>query len=254
MEEQILDRDIALFYYYSSPPLPEGCFLGMSNEIAYRNMFMLPCPDSRIHFEFPVFEDHSYNTICNRVGLRALITKPTEHDKYIVFRTRNHRVGGQDIVGFYRIRRAYYQETNMFNNNGFVWGIEADPHLVRSNSLKYQGPPIPQGPRVSWNTNFWSELLNDLLDKIADEENLSDLYQSEASRIVELLKSGETMARWERYCGSCPSQSCCAIYTHYSNYVRTHPDSSMFAALRHSYSSNLYSKNVLNQLPRVYLK
>jgi len=68
-----VEKDIVLFYYYSFPPVPDGCFLGLLSDIAYRNMFLLPCPGNKIHFEFPMFEDHSYNSICNRLGVRELI-------------------------------------------------------------------------------------------------------------------------------------------------------------------------------------
>jgi len=53
-------NDSILFFYYSMPELPEYCYLNLKPEIAYRNMLMFPSDDV-IHFELPVFEDHSYN-------------------------------------------------------------------------------------------------------------------------------------------------------------------------------------------------
>ena len=135
-----MDRDIVLFYYYSSPAVPNRFFLGLSNDITYRNMFLLPCPGNKIHFEFPMFEDYSYNGICNRLAVRELIKRLGNHEKYIIFRTDN-----KELIGFYRILRAFCQETNIFNNHGFVWGIETDPCLITKEAVKYDGPRLRQG-------------------------------------------------------------------------------------------------------------
>lgn len=243
-----MEKDIVLFYYYSSPSVPEGCFLQLSSEIAYRNLLLLPCPGYKIHFEFPMFEDHSYNTICNRVGLRNLLQRPN-NDKYIIFRT-----GDQNIVGFYHVRRAYYQETNMFNNNGFVWGVEADPYLIRKGVIKYKNLPLRQGFKASWHKDKWAEVLNELLLKIQEEENLSNIYKSEANRLVRLLKSREEMRKWQEYCISCRYQSNCALKHHFDKYNREHEESDIFHALNNVYNSNLYSRSVLTGIPKIYLK
>ena len=98
-------KDIVLFYYYSSPLLPEDCYLQLSKDIAYRNMFMINNESDKIHFEFPMFEDHSYNTICSTKGLRSLIKRPDSHEKYIIFRTKNIDTGECIIIGYYKIKR-----------------------------------------------------------------------------------------------------------------------------------------------------
>lgn len=241
-------KDIALFFYYSSPVPPEGCFLSLSNEIAYRNMFLMPT-GSKIHFEFPMFEDHSYNTICNLVGLRNLVKRPSEHEKYIIFRTRDH-----DIIGFYRVYRAYYQETKMFNNNGFVWGVEGEPHLIRRGVVKYDGPRLRQGFQASWRSPDWSDRLEGFLSRIKAEENISGQYQSETNRLVELLKNKRRMREWGIKCLECGSQVRCRLFTQFSKYNREHPGSNVFSVLNRVYNSNLYSRNVLAETPKIYLK
>lgn len=242
-------KDIVLFYYYSSPFVPNGCFLGLSNDIAYRNIFLLPCPGNKIHFEFPMFEDHSYNTICNRHGVRNLIKRLSEHEKYIIFRT-----DGQNIIGFYRVRRAYYQETNMFNNNGFVWGIEAAPYLIRKGRVKYNGPSLRQGYRTSWQSDEWAKILTELLGKIQGEENISDIYKSETNRLVKLFKNDKKLEEWEEACIVCGERSNCRLYRQFDKYKREHPNSNMLSVLNRVYNSNLYSRNVLDKIPQIYLK
>lgn len=144
--------DIVLFYYYSSPSLSDCCYLELDSEVAYRNLLMItPSSDKKIHFEFPVFEDHSYNTICNLKGVKSLIKRPSENEKYIIFRTKDQDTGASNIIGYYKIGRSFYYETNMFNNNGFVWGIEAnEPRLLKKGALQYKGPSLKQGYKTSW--------------------------------------------------------------------------------------------------------
>lgn len=243
-----MERDIVLFYYYSSPSVPESCYLSLRPEIAYRNMFLHPCSGNKIHFEFPMFEDHSYNTICNLRGLRKLMQRANNNEKYIIFRT-----GNQHIVGLYKIRRAYYQETSMFNNNGFVWGIEANPYLIEKGLVKYEGPPPRQGFKASWHSDEWTEILNGLLLRIQEQENLSDIYKSETNRLIRLLKSKGATERWHRHCTACETQSECAIYPQIDRYNKEHTDSNMFITLYHVYNSNLYSRNALTAIPKIYL-
>jgi hypothetical protein len=211
-------------------------------------MFLLPCPDKKIHFEFPVFEDHSYNTICNRLGVRALIQRPKSRAKYIIFRTRDN-----DIIGFYRVRRAYYQETDMFNNNGFVWGIEADAYLIRKEAVKYKGAPLRQGFKASWHSEARANLLNELLYDIERQGNIAHLYQSETNRLIGILKSSQRIKQWQEYCESCASQAECTVHSYFEKYNREHRGANIFLALNHVYKSNLYSRNALTTIPKVYL-
>lgn len=243
------EKDVVLFYYYSSPLAAESCFLRLNKDICYRNMFLMPCPDHKIHFEFPVFEDHSYNTICNLIGLKNLIKRPSKHDKFIIFRTCN-----QDIVGFYRIERAYYQETDMFNNNGFVWGIEAEPYLVKRGVIKYDGPRLRQGYRASWHGEEWASILTGTLNRITSEENLSHIYSSETNRLIELLKDENSMNAWEEYCHSCDEKCNCRLYSQFERYGKEHQDSNIFCTMNRVYNSNIYSRNVLLGIPKIYLK
>lgn len=244
-----MERDIVLFYYYSSPPVPDVCFLRLLNDIAYRNMFLLPCPGDKIHFEFPMFEDHSYNSICTRIGVRDLIKKPSDHEKYIIFRTEN-----KNVIGFYRIIRAFYQETDMFNNNGFVWGVEAYPYLIQKDKVKYDGPRLRQGYQASWRGREWTILLSDLLDEIQNYRNVSEIYRTETIRLVELFKDRLKVEEWKERCLLCTKQSECPIYLKFSKYNAEHPDANMFYVLNRIYNSNVYSRNYLSEIPRIYLR
>lgn len=250
-----MPQDIVLFYYYSSRSLPENCFLNLSRKVVYRNIFLFRCADNKMHFEFPVFEDHSYSTICNRIGLRNLIKRPRDQEKYIIFKTKNYDTNEDIIVGYYRVGRQYYQETRLFNNNGFVCGIEADnAYLVPKGTIIYDGPNIPRSYRVSWRTEEWSIVLNNLIDRIETQENISDLYQQETNRLIEFFQDEENIDEWRRTCINCNLRNQCNLYRRYRLYNNSHQDFDMFSVLHRVYSTNIYSRNALIQIPRIYLR
>jgi hypothetical protein len=245
--------DIALFYYYSSPSLPEDCYLQWDQDVAYRNMLMIaPVSKNKIHFEFPVFEDHSYNTICNLDGVRSLIKRPNGNEKYIIFRTKNQDTGTSDIVGYYKIGRSFYYETNMFNNNGFVWGIEADePHLLKRDALEYRGPPLRQGYRTTWGGNEWKTRLSEILEQISVKENISQKYQNETNRVISIFKDQSKIDEWREFCESCENK--CTFYRRNTIYKNKH-QSDLFSVIYHAYTTNLYSRNELLKLKKIYLQ
>lgn len=249
-----LKRDIVLFYYYSSPCLPSGCYLDVPNHVAIRNMFLFNNPGNRIHFEFPAFEDHSYNTICHRTGVMSLIRQPSCNEKYIVLRTRDGVTGESIIVGFYKVGRSYFQRTPMFNNHGFVCGIEAEhSHLVERGSI-LTGRPFSQGHRVSWWNEEMANYLNDLVDKIQEEDNIEEEYRTETNRLVELFKDKHEIRKWRNHCTSCELHSKCPVWRRFQRYNRTHPGSDRFMVLNRIYRSKIYSRNALDQIAKEYLK
>jgi len=248
-------RDIIFFYYYSSPSLPDKCFFKLKRDIAYRNMFLFRCPDGKIHFEFPIFEDHSYNTICNINGVRSLIKRPSDNEKYIIFRTYNQDTKEKIITGYYQVGREYYQMTWLFNNNGFVCGIEAsEAHLMRKDALIYDGPTITCYYRVSWRSDKWNETLNALLERILREEDISDQYQSETNRLISFFQDEEKIKEWRENCRKCNLKRNCALHRRYSRYNNAHSDFDMFSVVHRVYTTNLYSRNELSQIPKLYLR
>lgn len=228
-----MPKDIVLFYYYSSPALPESCFLHWRQDISYRNMLMFPGGGNKgskkIHFEFPVFEDHSYNTICNLDGMRSLIKRPSNNEKYIILRTKNFDSGRISIVGYYKVRKAFYIETKLFNNNGFVCGVESvEQHLLKKDELEYCGPKIRQGYRNSWRTEVWGRELNEIFTKISDFEDVSKIYQTETNRLISIFKDSQKMQEWREHCEVCENKTRCTFYRRNRNYQKYNSSESNF--------------------------
>jgi hypothetical protein len=246
-------NDSILFYYYSMPELPDNCYLNLKPETAYRNMLMFPSGDM-IHFELPVFEDHSYNTICNKDGLKALIKRPFENEKYIIFQTFSKESGKKYIIGYYRIGREFYYETKMWDNYGFVWGIESSHvHLLKKDDIEYSGLRIPRTPPRSWGSNdIWESIFEQLIDEISSKPNIAALYKSETERLVNLFKNPEKIQEWREQCNCCENHRC-TFSIRNKRYKTENPDSDLISVIQHAYSSNLYSRNELNNLNKQYL-
>ena len=248
-------KDSALLYYYSMPELPENCFLQLNTQIAYRNMLMFPNhTDGRIHFEFPVFEDHSYNTICNRLPLRSLMQRPSENERYIIFRTFSEKLKKSFIIGYYRIGREFYYETKKWDNFGFVWGIESDDvHLLKKDDFEYTGPRFYRTTPNSWRNDGQSaNILNGLINEISSRENIADLYKSETLRLIEIFKNPTKMEKWRECCRKCSNRKC-TFNMRSKRYQNCNP-TDLIAVIQHAYNSNLYSRNELLTLEKHYLQ
>jgi len=234
------------------PGLPDYCYLKLKPEIAYRNMLMFPAQDV-IHFELPVFEDHSYNTICNRDHLKALIKRPSSNEKYIIFQTSSK--GKKYIIGYYRVGREFYYETKMWDNYGFVWGIESsNVHLLKKDELEYSGQKIPRTPVRSWGSNeSWGPRLEELIEEISSRQNIASLYQSETERLVSIFQDPHKLQEWREQCSRCGNRKC-TFFNRNREYQNGNPNSDLISVIQHAYSSNLYSRTELQKLDKRYLR
>ena len=163
----------------------------------------------------PVFEDHSYNTICNRKGLKALIQRPQQNEKYLIFQTSNYENGEKQIVGYYRVGLEFYYETKMWDNYGFVWGIEgSDVHLIKKGELVYSGNRIPRYASTFHGdqNRYWESKLNELINDISSRPNIAPTYKSETNRLISLFKNPEKLKEWRQKCMVCTSKKMCTFF------------------------------------------
>jgi hypothetical protein len=246
-----MTRDIVLFYYYSAHEVPESCYLNISRDVAHRNVFLQQCGNFT-HFEFPTFEDHSYSSICNGSCLKKLIKCENGNEKYIIFRTKNHDNNDNQLIGYYKIEKAYYQETSFFDDNGFIWGIEAKPaYLIRKGDIKceYSGRPCV----TSWNDKTWEKKLNKMINEIEKKEDISDIYQKETNHLISIFKDIKKMEEWKTTCETCIDKKNCIMYKKFKNYSNRN-NNNIFNVIHNVYTSNIYSKNVLDKIGKKYLK
>ncbi len=140
----------------------------------------------------------------------------------------------------------------MFNNNGFVCGMEASKsHLLKKDTLEYRGPPLKRGYRLSWHTPEWKTMLNDILAEISKYDDISQKYQDETNRLISIFRDETKINEWKEYCGQCESK--CTFYRSNVRYTSKN-ESDLFSVIHHTYTSNLYSRNKLLSLEKIYLQ
>ena len=148
----------------------------------------------------------------------------------------------------------YYQETNMFNSNGYIWGIESlERHLIKKETILYE-KKVTRNYRTSWGPNKkYNQYLNNLLNEIKKHENISKIYKNETNRLVELFKNKNEVEKWKKACECCEKKSRCTLNRRYKRYAKKNKNSDMFSAINNIYNSNIYSKNELNKIQKKYI-
>lgn len=253
---KIKDIDIVLFPYISTPKLPEDCFIDISNDIAHRNLFLYGNMNSTIHFEYPSFEDHTYCSSCNTSGVNSLFKRKSK-EKYLIFRTKDQGSNEVSFVGYYKVGEMYYQKTKMFDNNGFVLGIKAkEVKLIKRGEIikKASDTFIRRKYNVSWSSkpeikDRLFEILNNIKDISYNDENR---YRDETNKIISIFKNKSKLKEWNSNCQLCSKKKKCFISRKCKQYSKMNQN--YFDILNYVYTSNLYSKNVLNQIEKVIIK
>ncbi len=218
-------------------------------------MFLTRCNDGKIHFEFPIFEDHSYNSICNIRGVRNLIKRKI-NNKYILFRTRDQDINKNYIIGYYKVGKIYFQETRMFNNNGFVCGFESsETKLLKKGQIIYNDPTFRRGHNVSWHKKEINKKLNNFLDMIINiKDDYSSIYKNDTNRMIEIFKDREKINEWKNKCQNCKKKEECFFFKYNEKYDKKHEtQKDLFKLIFNVYDSNIYSKNILDKIQKKYI-
>jgi hypothetical protein len=173
----------------------------------------------------------------------------------LIFQTSSYDDKKKQIIGYYRVGREFYYETKMWDNYGFVWGIESsEVHLLKKDELEYVDQKIPRTPPRSWGSNDgWKPILEELINEIASKPNIASLYKSETERLVTIFKNPEKLQEWREQCSRCGNRKC-TFYNRNRKYQSENSSSDLISVIQHAYSSNLYSRNVLQDLDKHYLR
>jgi len=202
-----------------------------------------------------MFEDHSYNTICNRVGLRKLITSKAK-DKYIIFRTKDNDLNRRYIMGYYKIGKIYFQESKKFNNNGLVCGIESsEVCLLRKDEILLKDKTIKRGHTGTWVSNKRKRQLLGFLEDIKSKgHGFSDRYKNDTNRLIKLFKDKSKGIEWKNNCKICSNQEDCFFFKYNQKVIENNPHTDMYEIINKVYNTNLYSKNILEKISKNYIR
>jgi hypothetical protein len=184
-----------------------------------------------------------------------IIQRPDSNEKYVLFKTTDQTSGEASVIGYYRVGHAYYQESKVFNNNGFVWGFSAsEPHLIKLGEVPFRVARPGRGYKKTWDTDSrWPPILRDIMRKVRAKPNYAVLYQGETNRLVSLLKDQRQVDEWRQHCDSCNNRLICSVYRYYSRVEREN-GCDMYSAINRIYRGSIYSRNLLCKSSKIMIR
>ncbi|MHA2327831.1 MAG: hypothetical protein ACXACR_04870 [Candidatus Hodarchaeales archaeon] len=180
-----------------------------------------------------------------------LIRRPTENERYAIFITYDYSLKKTIVVGYYKLGRIFYYETDYFNNDGFVVGFEASKtYLVKRGVCKLR-ESFSIMPRRTWSRNPDKDFnfLFRYIDEIEAHKNLSNVYQQKTLQIISTLKDNARIEEFKDKCKVCKDIKRCLLSKKNFEYLKSTSGNKHYHDVLHSiYNSYLYSKNKLDEL------
>lgn len=189
-----------LFYYNSLPDMPDDCSI-FDKKIINRDFFMCN-PSNTGHYQYPKFEDFSYDIGCHERELTAFLASDYE-EKYVLFYTHHTELSGfgtNKLVGYFRVGKQ-------FNNTRF---IASDVTLLDKTNvvpINYTARGVP----VCWGKSKVKDFINSELDKLVtlEYEDCSEHYKKETNKLMSLLSTKIGRKKLLDTCKLCPSKMQC---------------------------------------------
>jgi hypothetical protein len=190
-----------LFYFNSLPDMPPGCAL-FSPEIMHRDFFMCN-PNNTGHFEYPKFENHSYDEYCHKREVHNFLDRVSD-EKYTVFYTRHTKLDGTSqnkIVGYYKVGKL----------KKFPRGFYSSESLLLPKSRCIPIDYVSRGVPASWGASSVREFVEETLRsmKNMEEEDIAEKYRSETTRIMGKVRGLSNIEALAVLCNDCNVNECC---------------------------------------------
>jgi hypothetical protein len=179
--------------------MPEDCKL-FSSEVMHRDLFMCN-PTNTGHYEYPKFEDMSYDEGCHCIELRRFLGRcdPDKPDKYVVFYTRHTQLDGKyenKIVGYFKVGKQFQKPRMGFNSSETVLLPKAD-----CKGTKYHSRGVP----VEWGCSSVKKQIDNLLPNLIkrQDQSIAELYKTETNRIMNYMNDEDSRRRLVEKCEAC---------------------------------------------------
>ncbi len=206
-----LNMFVFLFYYYSLPEFPEKCKVVLRNDIILRDLLLC---SGKFHYEYPRFENFSYDDICHNDQVRKLLNSD-EEEKYIILYSRYKFLNDSKesyITGYFKVGEKYKRKYNYLKTKE-SYGFSASEYcLIKRNEafkIDYTGQGVPSN-KGDGEMSKKLELYLDKLKNLNPKNNVSDIYKSETNRILNLLSSDNGLDFIKTNCtnGGCKEKKC----------------------------------------------
>ena len=188
-----------LFYYNSLPDVPPGCQI-FSHEVMHRDFFKCN-PSNTGHFQYPKFENMSYDDKCHRRQIQRFLREPSA-DKYVVFYTHHTglaRNGKNKLVGYFKVGKH--------DEHGFEASEAVLLPKDKCVDIDYNGRGVP----VSWGNSKAKAQVEAFLTRCISQkrDDISHLYKSETEEIMRSIRTISGRKRLLETCGNCSVAESC---------------------------------------------
>ncbi len=245
---------ITCFKYYSLPEFPQNCVFSFNSDLHLRDVF--GCTSVDRHYEYPKFQDFSYDIGCNEKGvIKAVEHFQSKNDIFVLFRTGYTKLDltpkKQYFIGYYKIARAYEVRTSILGKNKKFLGFEADDVVLLSKKDSIEAPEdFPKrGPIDIFSTKGkYQELLNNTLYCLQEKKNsilnVKEKYKSYIKKLVYNLIQPDYRNALFKYCNDeCSNSECYLKASLMRNYQRNNEN-----YLNYLYSPHVFYSHYIKKL------
>ncbi len=204
---------IACFPYYGLPLFPKECKFSFNSSLLLRDM--LACISTvDHHYEYPKFQDFSYDIGCMGRNLTRIISEFLEgKEVYILFRTSLYDLSEKKtyLSGYYKVSEVFELETQILGKRKFV-GITSNENVfVDKSDANLWEYKFNRGAVYSENEKYRAFLLHqiDYYKSLMDsKKNQYKRYQKKTIEWIKNLKDPRFRNKLFNECNSCKCENC----------------------------------------------
>ena len=186
------------------PEVPNKCLL-FSGKAVHRDFF-ISNPQNKSHYQYPKFETYSYDIGCHSKQVKKIINLK-DKEKYTIFYTNYLTIGGgctNIVTGLFSVDKYDAFLGSSFSTDKPIMLLKTDCIPI---DYKARGVPASYGnSKIKHHINHAIEIL---LNKLNSKSNISDIYNYESNKIVNLAKTRDGIDEIINTCTRCISKQIC---------------------------------------------
>lgn len=247
------DLFIASLPYYSQPEFPNDCKFSFNSDIFLRDM--LGCLSSKEnHYEYPKFQDFSYDVGCMRRNLPRIIKEFLDgKEVYILFRTTQYDFSNKKtyISGYYKISKAFRLKTYVLGKEKPFCGVFSNENvfLNKLDANSWKGKQI-RGAIYSTNekyTEYFHQQIEYYKSFSKTSKNKKLIYHKKTIEWMEKLKQDSFRKEILDFCPNKCLYDNCFLKNKILNYQKKWGNK---FHLNYLYDSKVYLTDIVEKLKR----
>jgi len=243
---------IACLHYYSFPIFPRDCKFNFNSEFFLRDMLACSSNDENNHYEYPKFQDFSYDMGCNIKNIPRIKNEFLDgKDVYVLFRTtlKNIDKSISYISGYYRISQVYKINTWVLGTFDH-FGFKSDEVIfVKKEDAKPWTSKQKRGAVYSTNSKYKAylfSLLKHYKSLLNTKKNQSENYKNLTLKLLKNLKDQKFRSLIYNSCTDCIKNEC--FLKKRMIYFQKKTNDKDYFYLDYLYNQNVFLTDILDKL------